>query len=122
MTLAVALIGFLIAGVGLWGAVQPQRLVAWVDSVWSEDLLWLAVGIRLALGALLVYAAPECRAPQAVLILGVITFFAAIGLVVVGSERMSVFVRWWTQRPPALLRVWSAAGVLLGGFLVYAGV
>jgi hypothetical protein len=92
-----------------------------VSSVWSEDRLSLAVTLRLVLGALLVYAAPECRAPQAVRAFGVVTLLAAVGLVFVGSARTNAFVDWWTQRPPALLRAWSVAGVLLGVFLVYAG-
>ena len=122
MTLVVALVGLLIGGVGLFGMAQPKRLVAWVVSVWSKDRLWFAVAIRLALSALLIYAAPECRAPQAVRGLGVITVLAAVGLVFLGSERMSAFVHWWTERPAAIVRGWSAAGVLLGAFLVYAGV
>ncbi|NQU38171.1 MAG: hypothetical protein HQ526_11340 [Actinobacteria bacterium] len=122
MTLAVALIGLLIAGVGLVGVIQPKRLIEWVDLFWKKDRLWFAAALRLALGALLIYAAPECRAAQVVRVLGVITVLAAVGLVVLGPERMDGFVRWWTERPPAILRVWSALGVMLGAFLVYAGV
>ena len=122
MTLVVALVGLLIGGVGLFGMAQPKRLVAWVVSVWSKDRLWFAVATRLALGALLIYAAPECRAPQAVRVLGVIAVLAAVGLVFLGSERMNAFVVWWTERPAAIVRGWSSAGVLLGAFLVYAGV
>lgn len=122
MTLVVALIGLLIGGVGLFGMAQPKRLVTWVDSVWKPDRLWLAVAIRLALGVLLIYAAPQCRMPEAVRIFGVITVLAALGLVVLGPERMRVFVHWWTERPPAIIRVWSVGGLLLGAFLIYAGV
>jgi hypothetical protein len=121
MTTVVALIGVLIGGFGLYGMAQPARLIAWVKSVWSQDRLWLAVGIRLVLGALLIYAAPECRAPQAVRVLGVITLVAAVGLVFIGSKRMNAFVQWWTERPSAVVRAWSVAAVLLGAFLVYAG-
>jgi hypothetical protein len=102
--------------------VQPKRLIEWVDLFWSKDRLWFAVALRLALGALLIYAAPECRAPLAVRALGVITVIAAIGLVVLGPERMDGFVHWWTKRSPTILRVWSVLGVLLGAFLIYAGV
>ena len=122
MTLIVALFGLLFAGVGLYGMVQPRRLVAWVESAWSKDLLWVAVGIRFALGTFLVYAAPECRASQMVWALGVITILAAVGLALIGGERMTAIVQWWTERPPAAIRAWSALVVPLGAFLVYAGV
>lgn len=122
MTLAVAFIGLLVAGVGLVGVVQPERLIEWVDLFWKKDRLWFAAALRLALGALLIYAAPECRAAQAVRALGVIAVLAAVGLVVLGPERMDAFIRWWTERPSTLLRGWSALGVLLGAFLIYAGV
>jgi hypothetical protein len=122
MTLVVALVGLLIGGVGLFGMVEPKRLVDWILTVWNKDLLWVAVALRLALGAVLIYAAPECRAPQVVGALGVITILAAVGLVILGSKRMTAFVRWWTERPSVIIRGWSALGVLLGAFLLYAGV
>lgn len=121
MTLVVALIGALIGGIGLFGMAAPTQLIGWVDSVWARDRLWLAVSIRLVLGAFLVYVAPECRAPDAVLILGVLTLLAAVGILLLGSERMNAFVEWWTQRSAGVIRVWSSLGVLLGAFLIYAG-
>ena len=104
MTFAVALLGRLVAGIGFLGIAQPTRLIGWVHSFWQKDRLWVAVIMRFALGAVLIYAAPECRFPQAVRVLGVITVLAAVGIAVVGSERMDGFIRWWTERPLSIVR------------------
>ena len=120
--LAVAALGVLIAGVGLGGVFAPRQLIGWVRAVWSKERLWFAVLFRLVIGALLIYAAPACRAPEIVRVLGVITILAAGALVFLGADRMQRFIEWWCERPSGLIRVWSAVGVVLGGFLIYAGI
>lgn len=121
MNLVVVLLGLLIGGVGLLGIAQPQTLIAWMLSFWRKDRLWVAVILRLALGALLIYAAPECRFPLVIRILGGITVFAAVGVAVAGSERVDSLVRWWTELPLPIVRIWCIGGVLFGVFLAYAG-
>ena len=121
MTIVVVLVGAVIAGIGIVGLVHPARLIAWLSSFWKRDRLWFAVVLRLVVGALLVYAAPECRWPQVVRVLGLITLISGGGLVVFGRERMRAFVAWWTDRPPLIIRACSAAAAAFGALLIYAG-
>ena len=120
MTLLVAAVGVAIAVLGVMGLARPARLIGWVSSFWERDRLWFAVVLRLAIGALLVVAAPECRWPELIRLLGLVTLVAAFGLIVVGNERMRALAQWWTNRTPRVIRAWSASAVAFGGLLVYA--
>ena len=118
----VAILGGLIAVLGLLGLVRPTPFVDWVRSVWSKrDLLWVAVALRLFLGTLFILAAPECRAPLAMQVLGGITIAAGLSLPFVGSQRLRAFIDWWCRQSLSFVRIWMLAILALGGFLLYAG-
>jgi hypothetical protein len=121
VTVVVSLVGAVVAVFGLIGMAQPQRLTGWVNSAWLLDRLWLPVGIRLVLGAALIHTAPDCRLPQAVLVIGVISILSAISIPLAGSRRVRAFAGWWASQPPTFVRCWSLAAVVFGGFLVFAG-
>jgi hypothetical protein len=121
VAVVVTLVGAVVVVFGLIGMAQPQRLMAWVKSAWLLDRLWLPVGIRLVLGAVLIHAAPDCRLPQAVRVIGVISIISAIVILLAGSQRVSAFADWWARQPPTFVRYWCLAATLFGGFLVFAG-
>ncbi len=123
MTLLVALIGALIALLGATGLVRPSTLLGMLDSVWrTRRGLYGVVAVRLCFGVILVVAAPECRYPTAVRVLGVISIVAAMLVPVLGLERVRALVDWWAARPPLLIRSWACAAIALGGFLIHAAV
>ncbi len=121
MPLLVALFGALIAAFAATGVVSPSTLLRAVSSVWSDGRgMWFAVAVRLVLGALLIVAAPDCRFPAAVRVLGIISIAAAGVLPLIGTKRVNTLVSWWTARPSSFIRAWSLFGVAFGAFLVYA--
>ncbi len=123
MTLLVALFGGLIVLLGLAGLVSPSALVGWVDSLWrSLRGLWGVVALRFCLGVILVVAAPECRYPTAIRILGVISIVSATLVPVLGLERIRALVNWWAARAPLFIRAWAVFAIAFGGFLIHAAV
>ncbi len=121
MSLLVALFGALIAAFAATGVASPATLLRAVSSLWSDGRgMWIAVVMRLVLGALLIVAAPDCRFPETVRVLGIIAIAAAVVLPLIGTERMNTLVAWWTARPSSFIRAWSLLGVAFGAFLVYA--
>ena len=121
MPLLVALFGALIAAFAATGVASPATLLRAVSSFWSDGRgMWIAVVMRLVLGALLIVAAPDCRFPGAVRVLGFISIAAAVALPLIGTERVNTLVTWWTARPFSFIRAWSLLGVAFGAFLVYA--
>lgn len=121
MAIVVALFGVLVAGVGLLGVIRPDRLMAWISQWRGASRLWFAAGLRLVLGVVLLLAAPQCRAPEVIRILGWITLVAALLLPLLGARRFDAFVDWWLAREPGFIRTWSLLAVAVGGFLIYAG-
>lgn len=121
MQVILVILGALVGILGVVGVLQPQRVSAWVTSFWQEDNLGLAVGMRLAFGAVLVVAASECRWPQLIRALGLLNLISAAALVALGKERVQAFVAKWVDLSPTLKRVWSCAAVVYGAVLIYAG-
>jgi hypothetical protein len=73
----------------------------------------------LLLGAALIACAAVSRFPTTFMVLGWIAVIAAIGLALMGRERMRRFVAWFDSSPPVLIRIWLLFGLGFGVFLVY---
>ena len=112
--------GVMIVAMSAWGVMAPQRLVEVVTRVWSRPWsLWLAVGIRLLLGWVLLQVAPASRCPMALTVLGWVVIAAAVLLPLVGRERIGRVLAWGATQPQ-LMRAWCAVGVVLGLLLLWA--
>ncbi len=120
MQTLVTIIGVLIVLPGLVGLVTPRYLLDLIGSWHGPGRFWTASLVRLVLGAILIFAAPECRHPAVVMIIGVITMAAGVAIVLIGERRFDLYVQWWLRRPPGFTRVWSAVAVLFGGALIWA--
>ena len=122
MAIVVAILGLLIAAIGVVGVFNPQVLRALVNNFWLRRYgLPAAVAIRLIVGVLLILAAPSCRFSAVVRIFGIATLIAAAGLLLLGKKRLEGLVGWIVSRPSSELRLWAGVAVALGGFLLYAG-
>ncbi len=122
MALVVACIGLVIGALGVAGVVRPRWLLDLVGSTWRSPAgMYLVAGLRIAIGLLLVLAAPSCRAPEIVRIVGIISVLAGVLVPALGRARISRLVDWFVARRPAVVRLWCLLVIAFGGFLVYAG-
>ena len=121
MAIVVTVTGTLIAAIGVFGVTAPARLMKLVDRFRGGAGVWAAAGIRLVVGIAFVLAAPACRWPDFVLVVGIIALLAAVGLPIMGQRRFDAFVAWWMQRPPVVIRGWALVATAFGGLLAYAG-
>ena len=121
MNWLVSAFGVLILAIGLLGLVDPQRVVGRIRALEPRAQLGLAVGVRAVMGVILILAAPECRHPTAVMVLGAIALVAAVALPFLGAERLRALVVWWSERPPSLQRVSFSLTGIFGVFLVVTG-
>lgn len=112
--------GLAIGALSVWGIAAPDRMMRFVygamEKVWG---IHLAVILRLALGAALVIAAADSRLPLFFEILGWIAVAAAVGIVLVGRERLRRLVAWFERLPAAMIRGWLVCAVAFGALLVY---
>jgi uncharacterized protein YjeT (DUF2065 family) len=119
MTVIIAALGALIVVVGLVGLVQPDRFRSMLRALDSQPRFRLAVVTRLVMGALLWWLADELRHPYVMRVLAVIAVLAAVGILIMGRERLDRLVDWWLSRPDGLLRGSVLLAAVFGAYLVY---
>jgi hypothetical protein len=123
MSSIIVLFGIAVAAVGLLGVVRPNDLIRLVEKTWQNPGgFYFAIGLRAFLGAVLIAAAPDCRFPQVVRILGILSLISAAAGALIGRERIRAFIQWWVDRPAGFIRGWAILAVAFGAFLVYAAV
>lgn len=107
-------LGVLLMAVGFAGLVRPNAIQRWVASMNPMPRYALAVGLRVALGALLIAVAPEARWPGPTRVFGYIALAAAAVLLFLGPAKLSDLVSWWSTKPAGVVRLASSAGLAVG--------
>ena len=117
----VLVIGATVIVLSAWGMLAPAKLVTMVTSAMDKPWgIYVAVVVRLVLGAALIIAASASLFPVAFQVLGAIAIVAAVALAVMGRERIRRLIAWWTEKMSApMIRLWLLFGMAFGGFLVY---
>ena len=80
----------------------------------------LAVVVRIILGVLLIYYAPETKYPTVILILGWLSIAAAIALSVIGRTNFIRLISWALGFSNPFGRIGGLFAILFGGFLIHA--
>lgn len=117
----VLLTGLLVAGISLFLLVRPAVMVGLLDRVFGSAWLYGAALLRLLLGAVLIGSADTVRYPLGVESFGWLFVLGGLTLVAVPQPVLLRMVGWFGQLPPAATRLWLAVALLVGLFLVYAG-
>jgi hypothetical protein len=117
----VSLAGLAVAGIGLFGVVAPTNLKRLLDNWRVMTTLPVTVALRILFGCIFVIAAPECRLPTVVRLIGILEFVSAPVLLGLGAQRLERFVEWWLQRPSSFVRYWCFHASALGIVLIYGG-
>ena len=114
--------GVLIAGLSGFGLVAPAGLVNLVAGAWHRAwIFYLAVGMRVVLGAVLIGAASLSRYPLTFQVLGGISIVAALVLLQLGRYRIGRLLGWFQARPDSpLTRSACLLGLGFGVFLIHA--
>jgi len=121
VNLIVALIGWIIVAIGLFGIARPHLMPEAVLG-WPPDLLlYITVGTRIVLGLLLFFAAPSCRLPRFTRVIGVIAVLSGIVSALIGANRLESIVQWMSAKPTGVIRLMYTLDIILGAFLAYSG-
>lgn len=123
MLIAVAIFGCFIIALGVIALTAPAALVRFVERFWATPAgMYWAIGFRLALGVLLILAAPESRFPRGMQIFGMVVLAAAIAIPILGYVRLSQYAQWWAEQPKWVVQSMGLLAALLGVLLVWASV
>ena len=119
MKFVVAVFGLLVVLIGLLGLVAPGRFRAMLAGATSQTRYLAAIYLRVGMGVLLWIVADQLRFSYVMRIIAAISLFAAVAILIMGSERLNRLVNWWLARSDGLLRLSTMFAALFGGFLVY---
>ena len=90
MKMTIAIFGLIIIALSAWGLIEPKTLAKKVLDQFNRPWgLYLAVGVRLVLGALFVMVADETRFPTAFRFLGYLMLIAAALIPLIGRQRIT---------------------------------
>ncbi len=116
----ILIVGVAVCVLAAWGIFAPGKLTHLVKDVMDHSWgIYVAVGVRLLLGAALIIAAPVSRYPFIFQALGWIAIIAAIVLMFIGRERLRSLVAWFDRFSETSIRVWLVFAIALGGFLLH---
>lgn len=115
----VAIVGLVMAGLGLTGVASPPVLFGIAKSLLTTNGLYAIAALRLAIGVLFFLAAPASRMPKTLRALGVLVFVSGIVTALVGVEFAVGMLDWFGLQGPAFMRVMAALATAFGAFIVY---
>ena len=114
------LIALFVVIVGVVGIVAPDRLVALGHQLITPSGLYVIGALRVAIGLVLILAAPASRAPRTLRALGAVVVIAGLATplfgFVVGVGRMRAILDWEAQRS-TLIRLAGGFAIALGTWL-----
>lgn len=113
-------IGLLIAAMGMLGIVDPSVPLQFGRSLLTPSVLYIVAAVRVCFGLLLVWVAPDSRAPIVLRVLGVLVVVAGVITPFFGVERSHAVLDWWSSHGAAFMRVGMGFAVVFGLFVVYA--
>lgn len=120
MKTTVLIVGVVITLLGLLGASWPKPFKTLIGTLRSTGMLYFAATIRVALGIVLLLAAPSCRFTVALYVFGVITLFSGLLLPILGQVRFAALIGWWVGLSAGTIRASMFLAVALGAFLIVA--
>jgi len=121
MTQIIIIFGALTCLAGLLIFANPELIFGYLRKNSEKlELHILAVVIRLALGALLVYQSDASKFPFAIEIIGWIAIVAAVFLAVIGRSNFIKLMAWALSHVKTLGRIGGVFASAFGAFLVYS--
>lgn len=120
MLYVVMVVGFLILIIGLAVLVAPSVLKKTLKIFLEKKWLPAASIIRIVIGVLFLFAAPETKAPQFIFVLGIIFILAGIILPFIGAKRIERFAEWWLKSSDLIIRLWAILAIIFGILIIRA--
>jgi len=119
MVSVVQIIGMTVLVISVAALIVPGVFRGMIKAFRPQSMLYVGALIRVAVGLVLLAAAPGCRFPLGVQILGVVTIAAGVVLPFLKGAAKDALFDWAVNMPSSALRGFALMGVVLGAFLAY---
>ncbi len=115
-----AVVSGLLGALFLLGVLNPQWLVMLARRFVGGTGVGGAVSVRLLLAALLWFSAPVASTPVTFRALALVMATAAVGALVFGKDRVARIADRMAGRPPLIVRLPIAIGLVLCAFMLWS--
>jgi len=119
MASVVLIIGVIVLVISAAALLAPGVFRGMLRVFRPRGMLYVGAFIRIVVGIVLLLAAPECRFPLGVRILGVFTVVAGVVLPFFNKTAKNALFDWVAEMPNSGLRGFALMGIVLGAFLMY---
>jgi len=105
---------------GVAGIVAPDAILRLRSLAATQGALLVFAALRVAIGVVLIMAAPHSRAPRTLQAAGAVLLLAGLATPLFGVERTRAVLDWEAAQGPTLMRLVGTIVVALGGLLAVA--
>ncbi|MBL7070755.1 MAG: hypothetical protein ISS26_01100 [Candidatus Omnitrophica bacterium] len=120
MIVLVKLLGIVIVVMGVVYLLKPEVLKQYI-AFWAKDKRLFAGAIVSAiLGAILLFAASQCRIQWIVTVIGLWAILKGILILLLGKEKMVSMIKAWQKKPAKTIRAMSFVAIIMGALLIFA--
>ena len=119
MELIITIIGAVVIAEGLAIMINTAWIRPLLDFFAKGKRLYIAAGIRLALGVLFIYAASYCAHKRIILVFGLIFLAAGIFNVSANLEKQKKIIEWWRPKPDYVFSLLGLLAIIIGVFIIY---
>lgn len=120
MKALVLLIASAVVLIGLTGVVLPEGITRIGEYVATPVGLYVVAVLRVAIGFILIQAAPGSRYPTVLRVLGIVIMIAGFATPLFGVERSRAMLDWWSGLDPTFRRAEAGLAIVIGAFIAYA--
>lgn len=121
MTEIRTVLGSVVCLISLFAIVFPRRLLSAAKSITiTTPLRLIAFVVRTLLGIIITLVAGSTHFPRTLQIIGILLIVSGVTVLLVGNARTQSLLDWFLRRGANSIRAGGIAGLLFGGFLIYA--
>jgi len=120
MLIFINAIGILITAMGIMILLNPKagkKMMAF----WRQGKnIYIGGLIRVLLGGIFLYYAPQARLPMAIFALGVLAILGGLFIFILGLEKTKAILDCWDKKPERSLRLLSLLVIVFGALIFYS--
>ena len=120
MAILLKIIGIFVTAMGIMVLLNPKAIKKML-AFWRQGKNIYAAGlIRILLGVIFLYYAPQARLPQLMFALGVLASLGGLLIFILGLEKVKAVLGWWDKKPVSLLRLIGFLPLTIGILILYS--
>ena len=105
----------------LFAIIFPQQLLSAAQKIpITTTIRVIGFVIRTIWGIIMILVAGSTRFPQTIYIIGILLIVAGVTALLMGNAKLKSLKDWFLLQNVTSIRIGGIAGILFGGFLIYA--